>query len=61
MLFKDYLAKLPIFRPPAMAGPRPANLARMSANENPIGPSPKAVAAMHEVLNNVNRYSDPGS
>jgi histidinol-phosphate aminotransferase len=61
MQFKDYLAKLPTFRPPASAGPRPANLARMSSNENPIGPSPKAVAAMHEAINHVNRYPDPGS
>lgn len=61
MHFKDYLAKLPTFRPPASAGPRPANMARMSSNENPLGPSPKAVAAMHEAINHVNRYSDPGS
>lgn len=61
MHFKDYLAKLPTFRPPASAGPRPAQMARMSSNENPLGPSPKAVGAMHEALNNVNRYSDPGS
>jgi len=34
---------------------------KLASNENPLGPSPKAVAAMRAALENVNRYPDGGS
>jgi histidinol-phosphate aminotransferase len=35
-----------------------SELARMATNENPLGPSPKAVAAMEEAIRHVNFYPD---
>jgi len=34
---------------------------KMASNENPIGPSPKAVKAVSEALSSLNRYPDGGS
>jgi len=31
---------------------------KLASTENPIGPSPKAVAALHEAIDDVNRYPD---
>jgi histidinol-phosphate aminotransferase len=36
-------------------------VARLASNENPFGPSPKAVAAMQAVLADGHRYPDPAS
>jgi histidinol-phosphate aminotransferase len=36
-------------------------VAKLSSNENPFGPSPKAVAAMTAVLGNSHLYPDPAS
>ena len=36
-------------------------VAKLSSNENPWGPSPKAVAAMQDVLAQGHRYPDPAS
>lgn len=60
MHYKEYLRQLPTFRPPK-AGTTPPLVARLGANENPLGPSPLAVAAMQGALANVHRYPDPGS
>jgi len=38
-----------------------AVVARLASNENPFGPSPKAVAAMQAVLADGHRYPDPAS
>lgn len=35
-------------------------IVRLASNENPIGPSPKAVARMKEVLGEINFYPDGG-
>ncbi len=61
MHFKEYLLNLPLYRRQEAAGEAEEPLARLNANENPLGPSPKAVEAMRAVLHTVNRYSDPGS
>ncbi len=61
MHFKEYLRRLPTYRPPAATGGTVQQIARMGANENPLGPSPKAVAAMQEAVGKVNRYPAPGS
>ncbi len=34
---------------------------KLSANESPLGPSPKAIAAMAEVMAGAHRYPDPAS
>jgi histidinol-phosphate aminotransferase len=34
---------------------------KLASNENPIGPSPRAIEAIREALNNLNRYPDGGS
>ena len=34
---------------------------KLASNENPLGPSPKAVAAMRAALADLNRYPDGGS
>jgi len=55
--FKPHIAKLPAYMPPAM----PSHLKQavdLSANENPLGPSPKAVAALQDAVWTVNRYPD---
>ena len=33
---------------------------KLASNENPLGPSPKAVAAIADALKNLNRYPDGG-
>ncbi len=36
------------------------NPIKLASNENPLGPSPMAVAAIHQVLVNLHRYPDAG-
>ena len=36
-----------------------ANLAELGSNENPLGPSPRAIAAIQAALPEVSRYPDP--
>ena len=36
----------------------PQNVIKLASNENPLGPSPKAVEAMRRVLENINLYPD---
>lgn len=55
--FKPYIAKLPAYKPPAVP-PGLETVVDLSSNENPLGPSPKAVAAMREALWSVHRYPD---
>jgi len=38
----------------------PANIAKLASNENPFGPSPKAIAAGAEALNSAHLYPDGG-
>ncbi|MFC2169193.1 pyridoxal phosphate-dependent aminotransferase [Acidobacteriota bacterium] len=39
----------------------PEGAARLNSNENPLGPSPRAVAAMEEALSHAHRYCSIGS
>ena len=55
--FKPHIAKLPVYKPPA-APPGVERVVDLSTNENPLGPSPKAVAALREAVRTVNRYPD---
>jgi histidinol-phosphate aminotransferase len=55
--FKPYIGKLPAYKPPSV----PSGVARvvdLSSNENPLGPSPKAVAALRAAAETVHRYPD---
>ena len=46
---------------PTAAAPAVAVIARLSANENPLGPSPKAMAAAAAAIPTIHRYSDPNN
>src|SRR6478736_3484243 len=41
-------------------GLRPEGIVKLASNENPLGPSPKAVAAMREALDRAHFYPDGG-
>ena len=58
--FKPHIAELPVYKPP-VAPPGVEQVVDMSSNENPLGPSPKAVAALRDVLGTINRYPDAAS
>jgi histidinol-phosphate aminotransferase len=57
---KPHIAKLPAYKPP-VAPPGVRRLIDLSSNENPLGPSPKAVAAVRAALGTMNRYPDASS
>lgn len=42
-------------------GLRPEDIIKMASNENPLGPSPKAIAAMEEAVKEVHIYPDGAS
>jgi histidinol-phosphate aminotransferase len=41
-------------------GLEPGEIVKLASNENPLGPSPKALAAMHEALERAHFYPDGG-
>jgi histidinol-phosphate aminotransferase len=41
-------------------GLKPGDIIKLASNENPLGPSPKALAAMHEMLERAHFYPDGG-
>src|ERR1700742_1787353 len=41
-------------------GLQPSEIIKLASNENPLGPSPKALAAMHETLERAHFYPDGG-
>ncbi|MFQ6102625.1 MAG: histidinol-phosphate transaminase [Anaerolineae bacterium] len=55
--FKPHIARLPAYKPPT-APPGVERVVDLSCNENPLGPSPKAVAALQQAVGTVNRYPD---
>ncbi len=58
MHFKDYVAQLPAYKPAKLTAVQTQGVTKLSSNENPLGPSPKAIAAMHEALHTLHRYPD---
>jgi histidinol-phosphate aminotransferase len=58
MYFKDYIANLPPYKPPQLIKRQPPGIVKFSSNENPLGPSPKAVAAIQAAVADLNRYPD---
>jgi histidinol-phosphate aminotransferase len=55
--FKPHIAKLPAYKPPVVP-PGVERVIDLSSNENPLGPSPKAMAALQAAVGTVNRYPD---
>lgn len=61
MYYKDYIANLPPYKPSKLTRRQPPNVVKLSSNENPLGPSPQALAAIQAALADINRYPDAGS
>src|SRR5260370_29541514 len=64
-LIPDYLRGLPVYVPgkPIEEVERELKIhaVKLASNENPLGPSPKAMAAARGVLGDSNRYPDGGT
>jgi len=58
MHFKDYIANLPAYKPPQLIKRQPPGIVKLSSNENPLGPSPKALVAIQAAVADLNRYPD---
>ena len=52
---KPHVHALPVYLPPSVDATR---YARLNSNENPLGPSPRAVQALHEAASAVHLYPD---
>jgi histidinol-phosphate aminotransferase len=61
MRYKDYIANLPPYKPPKLIARQPEGTVKLSSNENPLGPSPRALAALQAAAASVNRYPDSGA
>jgi histidinol-phosphate aminotransferase len=51
----------PIEETATKLGVHPDSIIKLASNENPLGPSPKAIEAMHAALENAQLYPDGGS
>ncbi len=64
-LIPDYLCGLPVYVPgkPIEEVERELKIhaVKLASNENPLGPSPKAIEAARKVLGDANRYPDGGT
>ncbi len=64
-MIPDYLRGLPVYVPgkPIEEVERELKIhaVKLASNENPLGPSPKAIAAARAVLEDSNRYPDGGT
>jgi histidinol-phosphate aminotransferase len=56
----SYIPGKPIEDVARELGLKPEQIIKLASNENPLGPSPKAVAAMQEALRNAHYYPDGG-
>jgi histidinol-phosphate aminotransferase len=61
MRYKEYIQNLPAYKPAKLIGGPSHDLVKLSSNENPLGPSPKAVAAIMDAAAGVHRYPDSGA
>ncbi|MEW6008052.1 MAG: histidinol-phosphate transaminase [Candidatus Omnitrophota bacterium] len=58
--FKPYIAGKSIEELDRKSGIGARNIVKLASNENPLGSSPKALAAIRRELDKVNRYPDSG-
>lgn len=58
MQFKDHIQQLPLYKPARLTSAPPANLVKLSSNENPLGASPRAVEAIQAALPRAHSYPD---
>jgi len=61
MYYKDFIRDLPPYKPAKLIARQGAGVVKLSSNENPLGPSPRAVAAIQAAAMDVYRYPDSGS
>ncbi|MEI7769494.1 MAG: histidinol-phosphate transaminase [Chloroflexales bacterium] len=61
MRYKEYIQNLPAYKPAKLIAGPSVDLVKLSSNENPLGPSPMALAAILEAAAGVHRYPDAGS
>lgn len=61
MQFKPHILNLPPYKSPKLIRQQPQGITKLSSNENPLGPSPRAVAALQQAIAGVHRYPDAGS
>jgi histidinol-phosphate aminotransferase len=59
--YKEQIARLPAYKPAKLLTGPAAELVKLSSNENPLGPSPKAVEALQAAIGQVHRYPDSAS
>ena len=58
MRFKPEIEHLPPYKPAKLIGGPSATMVKLSSNENPLGPSPHALAALQSAITQVHRYPD---
>lgn len=61
MYFKESICTLPAYKPTKLIVQQTGDMVKLSSNENPLGPSPRAVAAIQAALEKLHRYPDTGS
>jgi histidinol-phosphate aminotransferase len=61
MHYKEYIVNLPPYKPPKLIRQQPTGVVKLSSNENPLGPSPRAVSAIQAAASQVYRYPDAGA
>jgi histidinol-phosphate aminotransferase len=61
MRFKEHIQNLPPYKPATLLAGPSRDLVKLSSNENPLGPSPLAVAAITAAASGVHRYPDSGA
>ena len=61
MHYKDYIQKLPAYKAARLIARQPGQITKLSSNENPLGASPKARAAIEAARGSIHRYPDSGA
>jgi histidinol-phosphate aminotransferase len=61
MQWKPEILNLPAYKPAKLTGRFSGELTKLSSNENPLGPSSKAIAAITAAAAQVHRYPDAAS
>ncbi|NJN15099.1 MAG: histidinol-phosphate transaminase [Oscillochloris sp.] len=61
MHYKEHIQSLPAYKPAKLVSGPSAELVKLSSNENPLGPSPKAIAAFQAIAGEIHRYPDAGA